>query len=71
MARAIQRGPLLVQTSVQPGVSPRASATACDKVGAAAPNSAISSVSHTTKGRRNWAKYGSGGISSKRVEGGE
>lgn len=55
MFNATQRGPPRVQTSVQPDASPRASATACDSVGARAPNNAISSASQTAQGRRSVA----------------
>lgn len=52
----IQRVPVLVQTSVHADVPPRASTNACDNVGASAPNTAISTASHTARGRRSRAK---------------
>jgi hypothetical protein len=56
--KAIQRGPALVQISISGACSPCAQASACDTVGASAPNSASHKVNHTGQGWRSMVNMG-------------
>ena len=60
---ATQLEPVLVHTSVHAELAPRDHASACDSVGASAPNTAISTASHTANERRSKAKCSKGVIS--------
>jgi len=60
---AIQRVPVLVQTSVHADVPPCDHTSACESVGASAPNTATSTASHTMKVRRSRTNCSLGVIS--------